>query len=162
MPVFDDGDEVVRDGEDGLPCELLISDHSGAFGEYQKPCDHFAEHYAKPVNVRTRYLTEPKEFAEAYLKAFREQFVRVQTDYRKRRRAFDALFKDCKYDEGGSFAYRWKCVLGRLDAADVDRVLASIRDKIAILKIKLAERPPSDADEAVARSQIAGAVLATN
>jgi hypothetical protein len=132
-PVFDDGDEVIREGRDGLPYEILVGDHSGAFGEYQKPIDTFAEHYARPVNIRTRYLTQPKEFAEAYLAAFRAQFVHTQEDYRKRRRAFDTLFKQCKYDPGGSFAYRWECILRRLDQANMDAVLAKIRGFITVL-----------------------------
>jgi hypothetical protein len=162
IPVFDDGDEVVRDGEDGLPCEILIGDHSGAFGEYQKPLDYFFEHYARPVNIRSKYLADPKEFAESYLKALRDQFVRVQADYRKRRRAFDTLFKDCKYDEGGSFAYRWKCVLNRLDGADGDMVVAGIRERIAVLKPKPLEPVPAENGiSAVTRGANIG-VLASN
>jgi hypothetical protein len=134
-PVFDDGDEVVRD-ENGLPAEILIGDHSGAFGDYQGPFEPFIEHYAKPVNTRAKYVPEPEHFAETYLAAFREQFLHVQGDYRKRRRAFDTLFKHLVYDPGGSFAYRWECVLRRLDQADADKVVAAIRQKIWILNRK--------------------------
>jgi hypothetical protein len=134
-PVFDDGDEVVRD-ENGLPAEILIGDHSGAFGDYQGPFEPFIEHYAKPVNTRAKYVPEPEQFAETYLAAFREQFLHVQGDYRKRRRAFDTLFKHLVYDPGGSFAYRWECVLRRLDQADADKVVAAIRQKIWILNRK--------------------------
>jgi len=137
-PVFDDGDEVVREGDDGLPCEILIGDHSGSFGEYKKPLEHFAEHYAKPINIRAKYVPEPQYFAETYLAAFREQFLHVQGDYRKRRRAFDTLFKHLNYDAGGSFAYRWEAVLRRLDQADVESVVAAIREKIWILNRKSA------------------------
>ena len=104
-PVFDDGDEVVREGEDGLPTEILVGDHSGAFGEYKLPLETFAAHYARPVNTRDKVVPDPQGFAAAYLDAFREQFLHIQGDYRKRRRAFDTLFKHCKYDTGGSFAY---------------------------------------------------------
>jgi hypothetical protein len=132
-PVFDDGDEVVREGPDGLPCEILVGDHSGAFGEYKEPLETFAAHYAKPVNVRTRYLTNPREFADTYLAAFRAHFTHIQEDYRKRRRAFDTLFKHCRYDTGGSFAFRWECVLRRLDKSDVNAVLEKIRQHITVL-----------------------------
>ena len=47
-PGFDDGDEVVREGDDGLPAEILVGDHSGAFGEYQLPLETFAADYARP------------------------------------------------------------------------------------------------------------------
>jgi hypothetical protein len=132
-PVFDDGDEVVRENGEGLPTEILVGDHSGAFGEFRGAIEMFAAHYAKPVNVRARYLTDSRGFAETYLAAFRARFVHMQDDYRKRRRAFDTMFKHCKYDEGGSFSYRWECVLRRLDKADVDAVIGKIREHITVL-----------------------------
>ena len=131
-PVFDDGDEVVIDGEDGLPAEILYGDHSGAFGEYERPLEYFAEHYAKPVNSRIPLLADSVEFAEIYLEAVRGQLQHIQGDYRKRKRAFDTLFKHCKYDPKGSFAYRWERVLRRLDQTDVDAVVAAIRQKIKL------------------------------
>lgn len=134
-PVFDDGDEVVREGEDGLPAELMLGDHSGAFGEYRLPLDTFAPHYARPVNTRDKVLPNPREFGLHYLAAFRAQFGHIQGDYRKRRRAFDTLFKHCRYDRGGSFAYRWECVLRRLDETDADALTAAIRREIWVLNL---------------------------
>jgi hypothetical protein len=158
-PVFDDGDEVVREGDDGLPCEILVGDHSGSFGEYKKPFENFAEHYAKPVNIRAQYLPDPREFAEVYLGAFRNQFLHVQGDYRKRRRAFDTLFKHLNYDEGGSFAYRWDCVLRRLDQADVEKIVAVIREKIWVLNKKVNGEPANAGGEAVLKNErLAGSV----
>jgi hypothetical protein len=133
QPLFDDGDEVVSEGEDGLPSEILIGDHSGAFGDYKRPLAESAKRYADPVNDRENYLPEPEEFAVAYLTAFREQFLHIQGDYRKRRRAFDTLFKHCKYDVGGSFAYRWECILLRLDQTNVEPLLDAIRKHIEVL-----------------------------
>jgi hypothetical protein len=132
-PAFDDGDEVVREGEDGLPAEILVGDHSGAFGEYKLPLETFAAHYARPVNTRDKVVPNPQAFALAYLDAFREQFLHIQGDYRKRRRAFDTLFKHCKYDAGGSFAYRWECVLRRLDQANPYVLVEAIRQHIWVL-----------------------------
>ncbi len=132
-PVFDDGDEVIREGEDGLPAEILVSDHSGAFGEYERPLDAFAEHYARPVNTRAKLLSNGTGFARTYLTGLRERFVHIQLDYRKRRRAFDTLFKHCKYDTGGSFAYRWEKILHRLDQTGVDPLVEAVRKHIWIL-----------------------------
>ena len=123
-PVFDDGDEVVQEGEDGLPSTIMVGDHSGAFGEYKLPLETFAAHYARPINTRDHVVPDPREFATAYLAAFRDQFLHIQGDYRKRRRAFDTLFKHCKHDPAGSFAYRWECVLRRLDQTEVDSLVA--------------------------------------
>jgi hypothetical protein len=131
-PVFDDGDEVVLENAAGLPVEILVADHSGAFTEYLAPLERFAEDYARPINNR-KNVPQPARFAEIYLTAFREQFARIQNDYRKRRRAFDNLFKHCKYDPAGSFGYRWECTLRRLDETDVDAVIAAIRRHIHVL-----------------------------
>ena len=129
-PAFDDGDEVVREGEDGLPSEILIGDHSGAFMDYEAPLISFAAHYARPINRRAPFLPNLSEFTEAYLAAFRERFLHIQGDYRLRRRAFDNLFKHCKYDPAGSFGFRWECVLRRLDQTDAEAVLQAIRQHI--------------------------------
>jgi hypothetical protein len=129
-PAFDDGDEVVREGEDGLPSEILVGDHSGAFTNYQAPLTTFAAHYARPINRRAQFLPNLSEFAEAYLTAFRKGFLHIQGDYRLRRRAFDHLFKHCKYDPAGSFGFRWECVLRRLDQTDAETLLQAIRQHV--------------------------------
>lgn len=131
--IFDDGDEVIIEDEDGLPKDLVVGDHSGAFGEYTQPLVNFAAAYAEPVNRRVPFLPNPHEFAEAYLAAFREQFERIQNDYKKRRRAFDNLFSYCPVDEAGSFAYRWAQVLRRLATTNVDELVAAIRQHIPVL-----------------------------
>jgi hypothetical protein len=132
-PAFDDGDEVLREGEDGLPSEILVGDHSGAFTEYKLPLEVLAGHYARPINLRETIVPNAREFAWAYLGAFRERFAHIQGDYRKRRRAFDNLFKHCKYDPAGSFAFRWECVLRRLDQADSEIVTNAVRRQIRAL-----------------------------
>jgi hypothetical protein len=130
---FDDGDEVVCEGEDGLPTEILVGDHSGAFTEYKLPIEGFAADYARPVNVRERMVPNAQEFAQTYVMAFRNQLLHTQGDYRKRRRAFDHLFQHCRYDPAGSFGYRWECVLGRLDQTDVEAVANALRRSIRSL-----------------------------
>jgi hypothetical protein len=132
-PVFDDGDEVVEEGEDGLPLTIMVGDHSGAFGEYSLPLEKFAAYYARPINTRDKVVPNPRDFAEAYLIAFHDQFLHIQGDYRKRRRAFDTLFKHCKYDAGGSFAYRWEQVLRRLDQTEADSLMETLRKHIWVL-----------------------------
>ncbi|MFO1498381.1 MAG: hypothetical protein U1G07_08320 [Verrucomicrobiota bacterium] len=133
-PAFDDGDEVVLEGKDGLPTEILVADHSGAFAEYEQPLHNFAADYARPVNRREAMLPEAVEFARLYLESFRKQFTQVRDDYRMRRNAFDHLFKHCKYDPAGSFAFRWECVLRRLDQTDPTAITEAIRSHIHILK----------------------------
>jgi hypothetical protein len=129
---FDDGDEVVCEGSDGLPAEILVGDHSGAFTEYKSPLEKLAPQYARPVNNRAAKVPDLKEFAELYLEALRQQLLHVQGDYRKRQRAFDNLFKHCKYDPAGSYGYRWECVVRRLDQTDVEALIAAIRKEIVV------------------------------
>jgi hypothetical protein len=133
--LFDDGDEVITENVvTGLPDRLIVSDPSGAFSDYQRSLLDAAPSYARPVNVRAEYTPNPQEFAETYMEAFRAGFQHVQGDYRRRRRAFDTLFKHCHYDPAGSFAHRWACVLRRLDQTDVNALVDSIRQHIAVLK----------------------------
>jgi hypothetical protein len=131
--MFDDGDEVIwEDPATGLPAGLIVSDPTGAFSDYRRGLLDAAAEYARPVNVRAGRVARPREFADTYLQAFREEFLRIQGDYRKRRRAFDTLFKHGNYDTGGSFAYRWECVLRRLDRTDIDALVAGIRRQIKL------------------------------
>lgn len=112
----------------------MLGDHSGAFGEYKLPLETFADYYARPVNSRDKFLADACAFATAYLDAFREQFLHIQGDYRKRRRAFDTLFKHCQYDPGaGSLACRWECVLRRLDQTNPYSLVEAIRQHIWVL-----------------------------
>lgn len=128
--VFDDGDEVVREGPDGLPNDIVVGDHSGAFGEYQHPLERFAPHYARPVLKRARFSPIPAEFASTYLEAFHDRFQQIRSDYAKRKRAFDSLFRHCKYDPAGSFAHRWLMVLRRLEETHPDRLTERIATQI--------------------------------
>ena len=117
----------------GLPDRLVVSDPSGAFADYQRSLLEAAEAYARPMNVRASNTPDPRAFAENYLAALKAVFLHVQGDYRKHRRAYDTLFKHCNYDPAGSFAFRWECVLRRLDQTDVDTLVAAIHWHIAVL-----------------------------
>lgn len=131
--MFDDGDEVIVSDADGLPDHLIVSDHTGTFTEYQCPLHVCAFDYAEPVNRRAAYLPNAAEFAELYLQALHNQFTHTQQEYRRRRRAFDNLFKHHPVDPAGSFAYRWQCVLKRLDTTDAAALVAAIRSHIKVL-----------------------------
>ena len=133
--MFDDGDEVIQeDPITGLPVEIVVSDPSGSFSDYQHSLLELAPDYARPVNTRVDKVPALREFAATYLHAFHERFMLLQGEYRKRRRAFDGLFKHCRYDRAGSFAYRWECVLRRLDETDADALVHVIQEQIEVLK----------------------------
>jgi hypothetical protein len=131
--LFDDGDEVIVAGEDGYPDRLIVSDHTGAFKQYKAPLIQDAEAYAEPVNRRTqsKLMDNAEDFAQGYLTAFQSRFEQVQREYRNNRLAFDTLFKHRPLDREGSVAFRWKCVLERLDATDAAELTRAIRSHIA-------------------------------
>ncbi len=131
-PLFDDGDEVLIEDSRRIPVEIVVADHTGTFNDYLNKLEHFAVEYARPVNRRTEFLPNPKEFAGAYLEAFVERFSRIQDDYRKRRKAFDTLFKYRPRDVAGSFAFRWERVLARMDKTDPSELARLIRENLMI------------------------------
>ncbi len=128
--IFDDGDEVVAEDELGLPIEIVVSDQTGTFGDYGTNLEHFAAEYAEPINRRHGLLSDPEQFAALYLEAFVARFSKLQSEYHKRKRAFDTLFKHRAHDEGGSFAFRWECVLNRLRQAAPQNLANLIRSHI--------------------------------
>ena len=99
--IFDDGDEVVIENEAGQPIEIIVADQTGTFFDYRTDLEHFAAEYAEPVNCRLPLLTNPREFAALYVDAFVTRFTKIQSEYRKRKRGFDTLFKHRPRDEAG-------------------------------------------------------------
>lgn len=116
--VFDDGDEVIRCDEHGLPAEVIVADPTGTFTDYRTPLEVLVKDYARPVNSRIALVPDPIAFAAAYIESFSNSFRRIQQEYRKRKRGFDSLFHHRRRDEGGSFAYRWEQILLRVNRAD--------------------------------------------
>lgn len=130
-PLFDDGDEVLIEDAQGMPVDIVVADHTGTFNDYLSPLKNLAAEYASPVSRRIERVADPREFAEAYLEAFVARFSRIQDDYRRRRKAFDTLFKYRPRNEAGSFAYRWERVLARLDGTDPRELARLIRERLA-------------------------------
>jgi hypothetical protein len=116
--LFDDGDEVLLENERGIPTEIVVADLTGTFSEFRRELQAFAADYAGPLNRRVDYVADFKVFANVYLEAFVERYSAIQQEYRKRKRAFDTLFKHRRRDPEGSFAYRWERVLERLNRTD--------------------------------------------
>lgn len=128
-PIFDDGDEILVFDEQGMPQQIVAADHAGTFNCYEANLLDFAGYYSRPVISRIPQLSNPNAFMESYLDGFIEKLAWMQSEYRKRRRAFDTLFKHSKQDVG-SFGWRWKSVLARLEALDIAELITSIREHI--------------------------------
>ncbi len=130
--LFDDGDEVVLENEQGLPTRIVVADQTGTFADYRRELQAVAAEYAEPVNRRARHLADPRMFAGVYLEAFVERFASIQEEYRHRKRAFDTLFRHRTRDEAGSFAFRWEKVLQRLNRTDPRELAELIRKHIVV------------------------------
>jgi hypothetical protein len=129
--LFDDGDEVVVEDDQGMPVDMLVSDLTGAFTDYDTDLIKFAPAYAEPIRRRLAWVTNPEAFAETYASRLQAEILRLQNLYHNRKRAFDSLFKHCPRDEHGSFAFRWEHILERLDQTDVLKLCAAIRAEFA-------------------------------
>ena len=125
--IFDDGDELVVEDAVGLPVDILVADHTGTFTDYQRDLMDAAPSYAAAIAGRASFVPDPRAFAEGFFNAFIERFGHIQQEYKKRRRAFDSLFKHKRRDEKGSFAYRWERILARLEASDPRQLAAHMR-----------------------------------
>jgi len=130
--LFDDGDEVVLENEQGMPAEIIVADQTGTFADYRRELQEVAAQYAEPINRRADHVSDPRRFAGLYLDAFVERFSSIQQEYRRRKRAFDTLFKHRTRDEAGSFAYRWEKVLERLSRADPRELADLIRHHLVV------------------------------
>ncbi len=129
-PLFDSNYEVLRLGPDGLPKEIVVTDHAGSFVKYRENFEELIAPYARVVRRREKFVDDYVAFAKAYLLAFERKLAEVQQAYRNRRRAFDELFLHRPYDEAGSCAFRWSCVLRRLDECDPKVVAESLKKAI--------------------------------
>ena len=129
-PLFDKNYEVLQIGPKGLPVRLIVTDHAGSFVDYKTPLDEGVAPYADVVRRREKYVTDFADFAKTYVTAFGRRLAEVQRIYRERRTAFDDLFAGRPYDQAGSGAYRWACVLKRLDACDPIAVATALKRAI--------------------------------
>lgn len=128
--LFDKNYEVVKQGEDGLPAEIIITDHAGSFVNYEHSLGDYVAQYAAFARRRQPYVAEFKQFAEAYVEGFRRRLNEVKNAYLSRKTAFDGLFSDRPYDTNGSGAYRWKCILKRLAEEDPEALAAKLKKAI--------------------------------
>lgn len=128
--IFDDGDEVVIENKVGMAVEIILADQTGTFTDFRRSLAETAPAYAAPINKRRTWVSNPAAFAQAYLEAFEERFTYLQWEYRRRKRAFDNLFKHQPPVEGGNLSYRWLRVLERLNQSDPKTLTDLIRKHI--------------------------------
>lgn len=128
--IFDDGDEVIVMNGLGLPERLVLSEPTGSFLNYRRPYTETIGDYAIALNKRKHLINNFEMIAQIYVNAFEDELTRIQRVYREHRAGFDALFRDHQMDENGSMAYRWRCVLKRLDEVNAHALAVHLRDYI--------------------------------
>lgn len=128
--IFDDGDEVIIMNALGLPERLVLVEPTGAFTNYRRAYAETIADYAKALNKRKHLIRNFEAIARIYTNAFEDELARIQQTYREHRAGFDALFRDRQVDENGSMAYRWRCVLQRLDVVNAHALAVHLRDYI--------------------------------
>lgn len=131
-PLFDDGDEILLEGQDRMPKGIMVADHTGAFADFLTPLTTWAEQYVRPIRRRGDHVDDLDAFASAYFEAFIDTFRNTQEDYRRRRRAFDTLFQHRPHKEAGSFPHRWKKILHRLNTTEPDELEETLRAAVAM------------------------------
>ena len=139
--LFDDGDEVLIE-DDGRHCPRRSSSPTrpARSPTTAATCRAFAADYAEPVR-QAPGLRPPirRRFAATYLEAFVERFCAIQQEYRKRKRAFDTLFKHRRARRGGQFRLPLGTGARSPATAPIPRELASLIEKI--LEIGIAALP---------------------
>ena len=126
--LFDKNYEVVKTGADGLPSEIAVTDHAGSFVDYESEFEDRVGEYAAFIRDRKELaLGEYPLFVSSCIEGFRRRLAKTRDAYRARRKAFDGLFSDRPYDTKGSGAYRWSCVLERLDRCDPDMLAEKLK-----------------------------------
>lgn len=116
--MFDKYFEMVQLGPDGLPARIVVTDHAGSFVNYKHEFSEYVPAYANVMRRRKTFVQDYDAFCAAYVGAFKARLEEMKGQYLAHPRAFDELFSDRPYDQAGSGAYRWSCVLKRLAACD--------------------------------------------
>jgi hypothetical protein len=132
--IFDDGDELVIENAHDIPQEIAVTDQTGTFSDCQRDLAELIPAYAACVEKRAAFVPNVRAFAEVFAHAFEERFGHIQGDYRKRKHAFDTLFKHkCPREESEhriSFYQQWECTLARLTATDAARLFGEFRKQL--------------------------------
>ncbi len=130
--MFDKYFEMVQLGPDGLPERIVVTDHAGSFVNYKHEFVEYVPAYANVMRRRKTFVQDYDAFCDAYVSAFRAKLEEMQRQYLDHPRAFDELFADRPYDQAGSGAYRWSCVLKRIAACDPAKVAGILAEACRI------------------------------
>lgn len=131
---FDDGDEIIQLGDDGLPERLIIADTTGSFTDWSTPVWqllphclwHLAQHLDK-ANQCEILEAELKLFVDAFVKNLCDEITRMQEILNQPDSQLWKLFAD-RSSELGGIRHRWEAMLCRLGETDLEQLLQVIAD----------------------------------
>ena len=126
--MFDKNFEMVQTGPDGLPVRVVVTDHAGSFVNYKHDFSEYVPAYANVMRRRKEFVQDYDAFCSAYVAAFKARLEAMKGEYLAHPRAFDELFSDRPYDQAGSGAFRWSCVLKRLAGCDPAAVAGTLAE----------------------------------
>ena len=126
--MFDKNFEMVQTGPDGLPVRVVVTDHAGSFVNYKHDFSEYVPAYANVMRRRKEFVQDYDAFCSAYVAAFKARLEEMKGEYLAHPRAFDELFSDRPYDQAGSGAFRWSCVLKRLAGCDPAAVAGTLAE----------------------------------
>jgi len=98
--------KVVVETENGVPAEIMYGDHSGAFANTKVPSNNSPSITRNPSTAASPscpILSNSRKFTSKLCAPNAAYPGRIIGSANA---AFDTLFKHCKYDPKGSFAYR--------------------------------------------------------
>lgn len=129
---FDDGDEVIQLGADGLPERLIIADITGSFTDWSTPLAQLLPHCLWHLAV---HLDKAKQsdIPNAELKAsvavfagnLANEVMRMQRILTQPGSPLCSLFAD-RTSEPGGVRHRWQSILHRLSETNIEQLLGII------------------------------------
>lgn len=142
---FDDGDEVLQIGEDGLPDGLVMVETTGSFTDWNSPMakllPHCLEHLAEHLKKAGAKGVGPEHLREAVLRfetGFVSEVERMKELVRNNAARLWSLFADRTAEPGG-IRSRWEGVLKRLESTDVGELSRLIAEDPRLGEFRMQE-----------------------
>ncbi|MCB9359080.1 hypothetical protein H6503_04065 [Candidatus Woesearchaeota archaeon] len=123
---FDKGNEVVF-LDDEVVTDMKVINIEGLFAEYKKNMEDTAHLFSAPLKNRRKHLHDYEACIEAYCSSVERTIAQIQDNYHNKKADFDHYFFFRHFHPGGSFGYRWRKILDRLNNCKPAKVADAIR-----------------------------------
>ncbi len=150
---FDDGDEILKLDEKGIPEDVVIAETTGSFADWATPMEELLPQCLVKVAKHLEKARSQGASAEALDEAVRrfgerfiDELVRVQELVKAEGKCLKALFED-RGDEKGGIRYRWDHMLARIESTNADRMRRAIETHAILAPYRLPGAGGRDARE---------------